>query len=42
MTSKRSALGSLSGAAFQSVKWSLSVVSALAASMLVILLETHS
>lgn len=42
MTSKKMALGSMSGATFQGVKWSLSVVGGLAASLFVVLLETHS
>jgi len=42
MTSKKMALGSMSGATFQGVKWSLSLVGALAASLLIFFLETHA
>jgi len=42
MTSRKLALSSMSGATFQGVKWSLSLIGALAASLLVVLLESSS
>jgi hypothetical protein len=42
MTSKRPALSCWSGAAFEGVKWSLSLAGALVASLFVVLLETQS
>jgi len=42
MKAKRFELGSLSARAFQSAKWALSVAGALAASMVVVLLEAQA